>query len=276
MQSIIVPSRPTPLPPEGIPAHDRAAAPLQSLVRVRSSSMQQLLTAERLKDEFMAILSHELRSPLLAVQNAVRILSTEAGQEPAVQQQMHALIERQVRHMMLLTAGLGNISQLARGQLQPPLQRERIDLRLVLTNAMETMEPQLQQRNHRFATQLPDAPVWLQGDSERLDQVFRNLLDNASKFTNPGVALALSMHVRDGEAVVRVRDGGIGIAADALPNIFTLFMQADQGPRRVRPGLGIGLALVKTLVEMHGGRVSALSAGIGHGSEFTVRLPLEH
>jgi len=271
MQIIHVPSRSTLPPAEGIPADGRAAAQ-QSPVRSMSASMQQLLTAERLKDEFMAILGHELRSPLVAVQNAVRILSAEADQESAVRKQMYALIDRQVRHMMLLTAGLRDFAQLARGPLR--LQRERLDLRTVLANAVQTMEPQLQQRNHQFVIQLPDAPVWLQADSERLDQVFCNLLDNASKFTNPGAALTLSMHARDRDAVVRVRDAGIGIAADALPCIFTLFMQSGQSAR-VRPGLGIGLALVKTLVELHGGQVSALSAGIGHGSEFTVRLPLE-
>jgi signal transduction histidine kinase len=254
-------------------ARHEIAAAQQSLTPSVKAHVEALLTAERLKDEFMATLSHELRSPLVAVDNAVRILSAERGQDPVVQQKMHTLIERQVRHMMLLVAGLRDISRISRGNLQ--LQREKIDLCVVLANALETMQPEIQQRGQSLATRWPEEPVWLQADSDRLDQVFQNLLDNASKYTNPGGQLALSLHVRDRYAIVRLRDSGIGIAADMLPEIFNLFMQVGQSAPRARSGLGIGLALVRTLVELHGGRVSALSAGIGHGSEFTVRLPID-
>jgi signal transduction histidine kinase len=254
-------------------AHRGFDAPQQAFTRSANEQIEELLTDERLKNEFLAILGHELRSPLVAVQNAVRILNGEGGQDLVVQQRMHALIERQVRQMMLLTTGLRDVSRMSRGQLH--LHRERIDLRVVLADAIETMEPELQQRSHRLKTRLPDGPVWLQADADRLDQVFQNLLGNASKYTNPGGNIALSLQVRDHTAVVRVRDSGIGIAAHALPHIFDLFMQADQSVQRSRSGLGVGLALVQTLVELHGGRVSAMSAGIGQGSEFTVRLPID-
>jgi two-component system, sensor histidine kinase len=273
MQTIYVPSRSVPPLGGGPSAHDGFDSSQQSLRRSSKAQIEQLLTANRLKDEFMAILGHELRSPLVALQNAAHILSADAGHDILVQQKMHALIERQLRHMVRLTSGLQDLSSISRGQLR--LQRERIDLRVVLADAIETMEPELQRHSHHVTTRWPDAPVWLQGDADRLDQVFQNLLGNASKYTNPGGALALSLLVHDRHAVVRVRDSGIGITAAALPDVFTLFMQVDRAAPRARPGLGIGLTLVKTLVELHGGRVSALSAGIGHGSEFTVRLPID-
>lgn len=234
--------------------------------------IDELLGAHDLKDEFLAILGHELRSPLNAVQNAVRILSGESGQDPFVQKRMHALIERQVRHMTQLTASLVDVSRISRGELR--LQCEPIDLRIVLGHAVETMESDLQHRGHRLATLWPGTPVWLHGDADRLNEVFRNLLGNASKYTPPGGDLGLSLRIHDGDAVVCVRDSGIGIAPEALPRIFDLFMQADQAAACSRSGLGIGLALVHTLVELHGGRVSAFSDGLGQGSEFTVWLPL--
>jgi signal transduction histidine kinase len=232
-----------------------------------------LLRAERRKDEFLATLCHELRSPLGAIENALGILNGQAGQDLAMQQRLHALIERQVRHMKRLTADLLDVSGISRGQLQ--LQRDRIDLRVVLHQAVETMDLALQQRGHRLVISLPDAPVYLQADATRLQQVFHNLLANASKYTDPGGDLALILRVRDQYAVVSVRDSGIGIAADTLPLIFDLFMQVDPPARRHEAGLGIGLALVRTLVEMHGGSVAAMSAGAGQGSEFSVRLPVE-
>jgi signal transduction histidine kinase len=175
--------------------------------------------------------------------------------------------------MTQLTAGLLDVSRISRGELR--LQRERVDLRLVLGQAIETMEPDMQQRGHRLSTLWPDRPVWVHADTDRLNQVFGNLLGNASKYTDPAGNVALSLQVREHDAVVCVRDSGIGIAAEDLPQIFDLFMQADQAAARSRSGLGIGLALVRTLVELHGGRVAVFSAGLGQGSEFTVWLPLE-
>ena len=144
-----------------------------------------------------------------------------------------------------------------------------------MNNAIETLESDIKQRNHRLTTALPDAPVWLQADPGRLEQVFVNLLANASKYTDTGGELTVWMHVRDGQAVVRVRDSGIGIAPEVLPHLFDLFRQADEAAPRSQSGLGIGLALVRNLVESHGGSVTGASAGLGQGSEFTVCLPRE-
>jgi signal transduction histidine kinase len=183
------------------------------------------------------------------------------------------MIERQVRRMTQLVHDLLDVSQITHGRLH--LQRERMDLRDVLNNAVETLDSDIKQRNHRLTTALPDAPVWLQGDPGRLEQVFVNLLANASRYTDAGGELAVWVHLRDGQAVVRVRDSGIGIAPEVLPHLFDLFRQADEAASRSRSGPGIGLALVRDLVESHGGSVTGASAGLGEGSEFTVRLPRE-
>jgi signal transduction histidine kinase len=229
-----------------------------------------LTTANRRKDEFLATLSHELRSPLASIQNALHVLSTQAG-ETTARQGAQALIERQVRRMTRLVDDLLDVSRISHGRLR--LRRERIDLRAVVSNAIETLQPDIKERNHHLAVALPDAPVWLQADPWRLEQVFVNLLANASKYTDTGGELAAWMHTPDGQVVVRIRDSGIGIAPEALPHIFDLFRQTDEAAARSRSGLGIGLTLVRNLVESHGGSVTAASAGLGKGSEFTVRLP---
>jgi signal transduction histidine kinase len=155
------------------------------------------------------------------------------------------------------------------------LQPERIDLRDVVSNAIETLGPDINERHHRLTTALPDVPVWLQGDPGRLEQVFVNLLGNASRYTDTGGDLAVWMHTRAGQAIVRVRDSGTGIAPEALPQLFDVSRRADDAAPRSQSGLGIGLALVRNLVESHGGSVTGASAGLGQGSEFTVRLPRE-
>ncbi len=232
--------------------------------------VEELTTANRRKDEFLAMLSHELRSPLAAIQNAVRLLSSQTGETPP-RHRTQGLIERQVRRMTQLVDDLLDVSRISHGRLH--LQRERIDLRVVVSHAVETLESDINERHQQLTTALPDAPVWLQADPWRLEQVFVNLLANASRYTDAGGELAVWMHTRDGQAVVGIRDSGIGIAPDALPHIFDLFKQADEAAPRSKSGLGIGLALVRNLVELHGGSVTAASAGIGQGSEFTVRLP---
>jgi signal transduction histidine kinase len=163
------------------------------------------------------------------------------------------------------------VSRITCGRLR--LRRERVDLCAVVRDAIQTLESDLDQRNHRVAATWPDAPIWLHADASRLEQVFVNLLANASKYTDAGGVLALSVHTRDRHAIVCVRDSGIGIAHDVLPHIFDLFVQADEAAPRSRSGLGIGLALVRMIAELHGGSVIAASAGLGQGSEFTVRLP---
>src|ERR1700681_4785443 len=232
--------------------------------------VEELATANRRKDEFLAMLSHELRSPLAAIQNAVRLLSSQTGETPP-RQRTQALIERQVRRMTQLVDDLLDVSRISHGRLH--LKRERIDLRVVVSNAIETLELDINERHQQLITALPDAPVWLQADPRRLEQVFVNLLANASRYTDSGGELAVWVDTRDGQAVVGVRDSGIGMAPDALTHIFDLFKQADEVAPRSRSGLGIGLALVRKLVELHEGSLTAASAGVGQGSEFTVRLP---
>jgi len=223
-------------------------------------------------DPFLAVVSHELRSPLASILNAVRFLSRQADETPT-RQKMQILLERQARRMTQLVDDLLDVSRITNGRVQ--LHRERIDLRVVVNNAIETVAPDISARHHRLATESPDAPVWLYADPGRLEQVFVNLLGNAAKYTDTGGELSVWVHIRKDQAVIRVRDSGIGIAADALPHIFDLFKQADAGDPRSKSGLGVGLAVVRDLVELHGGSVMAASAGAGRGSEFTVRLPRE-
>ena len=234
--------------------------------------VEELIIANRRKDEFLAVLAHELRNPLAAIHNGIRLLSHQT-QDTAVPQKIEAMIERQVRRMIQLVDELLDVSRITHGRLR--LQRERMDLRDVVKNAIQTLESNLKQCNHRLTTTLPDTPVWLQADPTRLEQVFVNLLANASKYTNTGGELAVSVHARDGQAVVRVRDSGVGIAPEVLPHLFDLFRQADEAAPHSQSGLGIGLALVRNLVESHGGSVTGASAGLGRGSEFTVCLPRE-
>jgi len=240
--------------------------PLQALLRV-----EELAAANRRKDEFLAMLAHELRSPLSSIHYAVHLLGRHIGEAPA-QQRMQAVIERQLHRMTQLVDELLDVSRITSGRLH--LQRERLDLRDVLSRAIETLESDLLERHHRLSIELPASPVWLEGDACRLEQVFVNLLANASRYTDAGGELAVWVHTKESQAVVRVRDSGIGIAPEALPHIFDLFEQAHEADPRSKAGLGVGLAVVRNIVELHGGSVTAASAGSGQGSEFTVRLPV--
>jgi signal transduction histidine kinase len=234
--------------------------------------VEELIIANRRKDEFLAVLAHELRTPLAAIYNGIHLLSHQA-RDTAVPQKIGAMLERQVCRMIQLVDDLLDVSRITHGRLR--LQRERMDLRDVVKNAIQTVDSDIKQGNHRLITALPDEPVWLHADPWRLEQVFVNLLANASKYTNTGGELAVLVHARDGRAVVRVRDSGVGIAPEVLPHLFDLFRQADEAAPRSQAGLGIGLALVRNLVESHGGSVTGASAGLGQGSEFTVCLPRE-
>ena len=232
--------------------------------------VDELVSANRRKDEFLAVLGHELRNPLASIHYGFRLLDHQTRDIPAVSK-TKAMIERQVGRMTQLVDDLLDVSLVAHGRLR--LRRERIDLREVVGNAIETLESDIKQRNHWLTTSLPDTPVWLQADPGRLEQVFVNLLANASKYTDSGGELTVGVYVRGDLAVVQVRDTGIGIAPEILPYVFDLFRQADHAAPRSQSGLGIGLALVRSLVESHGGLVTGESAGLGHGSEFTVCLP---
>jgi len=226
---------------------------------------------QRRTHEFLAVLSHELRNSLGGIRCAAGILRLDVSAAPNVVK-ARVLIERQVDQMTRLVEDLMDVSQIQSGQLR--LQRERFDLCVLATHAVEAVELTMQQRSHRMTTSFPSEPVWLQADPTRLEQVFVNLLVNAAKYTAAGGDVGLSIEHRGDEAIVRVRDTGIGIAADVLPDVFDLFVQADRSPRRAVAGLGVGLALVRNLVESHGGSVTAASDGLGKGSEFTVRLPV--
>ena len=261
--------------PRAITAHRELLIPepynSQSQSRLLSR-IESLVIADRRKDESMALLSHELRSPLASIQNAIAVLRIRST-DPSLQQRMHVLIERQVRQIALLTSSLSQMPGPRPEDL--PLQRERIDLCTVLSRAAETVTPEFSQRHHYVSVDMPLSSIWIFADPSRLEQVFVNLLSNASKYSDVGGRITMSMQVRDAHAVVQIRDSGIGIAADSLPHIFDLFVRADTTAVRTRSGRGIGLALVRSIVDSHHGNVSAASGGIGQGSEFTVRLKID-
>jgi signal transduction histidine kinase len=250
---------------------DAAAATRSSPSGSLAVEKHRLLLADRRKDEFLAMLSHELRSPLAAIQNAIAILRSPRGADATVQGGMHELIDRQVRQMSLLANGLLDVGGIARGQLE--LQCAQIDLVTVLIRAMETVQSDISGRNQALSAALPRSSIWVLADPNRLEQVFVNLLTNASKYTDEGGHISMSLLAEDGYAVARVKDSGMGIAAHMLAHVFDLFMQVPVASARSRSGVGVGLALVRKLVEMHDGSVTALSAGLGQGSEFVVRLP---
>jgi signal transduction histidine kinase len=234
------------------------------------SSGQELGTEIDRNNAFMTVFSHEMRNSLAAIRSAACILRMETSAGPPAAK-ARVLIERQVGQMTRLVEDLLDVSRVRSGQLR--LQRERVDLRAVADHAAQTVDYIMQQRSHRMTTLLPDAPVWLQADPARLEQVLVNLLSNAAKYTDSGGHIRLAVEREKGEAVVRIRDTGIGIDPDVLPHVFDFFFQADPSSPRADAGLGIGLALVRSLVERHGGHVTVASAGTGRGSEFTVRLP---
>jgi signal transduction histidine kinase len=238
-----------------------------------ATKIEQLSTANRRKDEFLAVLSHELRSPLASIQHSIGVLRSRSGAEETVQRGMHELIERQVRQIAQLASGLLDVGRITSGHLL--VERRRVDLRAILANAIETLEPEICRRGQALLPTWAASVIWLLADTHRLEQVFVNLLANASKYTDAGGQVSLLVSAHDGHAIVRIKDSGIGIAANALPHIFDLYVRADATSARSRSGLGIGLALVHKIVHLHGGTVTATSAGLGHGSEFIVRLPTE-
>ena len=231
----------------------------------------ELQESDRHKNEFLAMLGHELRNPLAPIRNALHIMRLTAGDSPAVQS-VAQMMERQVAQMVRLVDDLLDVSRVSRGTIE--LRKETVDLASIINNAVEASRPMCESMGHRLAVTLPPQPVWLDADPSRLVQVVGNLLNNACKFTERGGRIGLSVAQEDGQAVIRVRDSGVGIGADQLPQVFDLFMQVDRSLGRSVSGLGLGLTLVKSLVEIHGGTVQAHSAGLGQGSEFVVRLPM--
>jgi signal transduction histidine kinase/CheY-like chemotaxis protein len=228
-----------------------------------------LREADRRKNEFLATLAHELRNPLAPIRNAVEMLD-DAPQESRVARMAQAMIKRQLGHMVRLVDDLLDVSRIAKGKLQ--LRRERIELTTVVESAVEESRPIIDAAKHRLTILLPLERIFLDGDPTRLSQVFSNLLTNAAKYTDSGGEICLSAERQGGEIVVSVRDTGIGIDARHLSGIFDMFSQVEPALSRSQGGLGIGLSLVKKLVELHGGTIVAHSDGPGRGSEFRVRL----
>jgi signal transduction histidine kinase/integral membrane sensor domain MASE1/ActR/RegA family two-component response regulator len=233
-----------------------------------------LQEADRRKDEFLAMLAHELRNPLAPLANGLHILRLTGGSGP-VADQTRSMMERQLHHLTRLVDDLLDVSRIMRGKAQ--LNPRQIDLVPLVREAVEDQRPVLEKAGLTVRVQLPQAPVWMSADAVRLVQVIHNLLDNAGKFTDSGgeVIVSVTIEKAPNQAVLSVRDTGVGIEPDLLPRVFDVFMQADRSLARTRGGLGLGLAVVKGLVGLHGGEVRVASAGRGHGAEFTVRLPLD-
>lgn len=230
-----------------------------------------LKESDRRKDEFLATLAHELRNPLAPIRNGLQIMQL-AGDQPEKIEQMRAMMERQLGQMVRMIDDLLDLSRISRGKVE--LRKERVQLATVLQHAIEVARPAINEAGHELVIDAPSEAIFVHADATRLTQVFANLLNNAAKFTERGGRIELAVQRDGSHAVVRVCDNGIGIPADALPRIFDMFSQVDQSLERTRGGLGIGLSLVRGLVEMHGGSVAAHSEGHANGSEFTVRLPV--
>jgi PAS domain S-box-containing protein len=230
-----------------------------------------LREADRRKDEFLATLAHELRNPLAPIRNAVELMRLSNG-EAALRDEARSMMERQVAQLVRLVDDLLDISRITRGKLR--LRREPVELTTMVRGAVEAARPCIDAQGHRLSVTLPPGPTHLDADPTRLSQVLSNLLTNAAKYTERGGHIGLAAEREGGDVVVSVRDTGIGIAAEHLAHIFEMFSQVDPALERSQGGLGIGLALVRGLVELHGGSVEARSGGPGRGSEFTVRLPI--
>ena len=228
-----------------------------------------LQEADRRKDEFLATLSHELRNPLAPLRNALHVMRI-AGQGPSELAPVRQMMERQVNHLVRLVDDLLEMSRISRGVLE--LRTERVDLNQIAADALEVNEPHIRSRDHEVHVALAPTPTWVRGDPLRLTQVMGNLLNNAIKYTPQGGQIWVTLERSGSDALFAVRDNGVGISAQALPRVFDLFHRGDR--LGAETGLGIGLTLVQTLVQMHGGSVTAYSAGPGNGSTFTVRLPL--
>jgi PAS domain S-box-containing protein len=240
----------------------------------RKYAEEALQEADRRKDQFLAMLAHELRNPLGPVLNAVHLLQHH-GDDAGTRATAVDILVRQVRHLGRLVDGLLEATRVVRGGIE--LRRERLDLARLVRTTAEDRRPALAQAGLALAVRTPQTPVWVRGDATRLAQALQNLLDNAGRFTDAGGRVEVGLDADAGrrEAVLSVRDTGVGIEPEMLPRLFDVFAQADRSLARSRGGLGLGLTVVRGLVELHGGRVAAASAGPGRGAEFTVRLPLE-
>ena len=238
-----------------------------------SRRAKELAAADRRKDEFLATLAHELRNPLAPLRSALDLLG-QVSEHQNVAGQARAIMERQLRHMVRLVDDLLDLSRVSTGRIE--LRLETAELAAIVHGAVETSRPLIEQGGHHLSVRLPPEPLFLKADVTRLAQVFSNLLNNAAKYTPRGGRIELAVEAQDGFAAVHVRDSGVGIPAHMVTRVFDMFVQVDRSLEKSHGGLGIGLTIVKQLVDMHGGWVAARSEGPGRGSEFTVRLPLLH
>jgi signal transduction histidine kinase len=259
-----------------VPLRDRAGKVYGAIaafvdITARKRAEEALKDADRRKDDFLAMLAHELRNPLAPVRNAAELLKHLRPADPQIQWATE-VIDRQANHLVRLVDDLLDVSRITRGTIN--IRKEALDLRELVVRCAETGRSIVGARGHLLQVGLPEQPVPVHGDATRLNQVLSNLLDNAAKYTDAGGTISLSLAAAAGQAVIRVRDNGIGIAPEMLPHIFEPFTQADRSLDRAQGGLGIGLSVVRRIVEKHRGQVSAASEGLGKGSEFTVFLPL--
>jgi signal transduction histidine kinase len=259
-----------PMEPEELVAHVRALLRLRHSEQERTRALQALQEADRRKDEFLAMLAHELRNPLAPIRNAVEIL--RISQDRAVRDRARELVGRQVEHLARLVDDLLEVSRITRGKVA--LQRNPVRLAALVRSALDIARPHLESQRHQVdvVDGVPGDP-WIDVDAVRVSQVLGNLLHNAAKFTPAGGRIRISTAFAADALEIAVEDNGVGIPADVLPGIFELFAQADRSLDRSQGGLGIGLSLARGLVEMHGGSLAASSPGGGQGSRFTVRLP---
>jgi signal transduction histidine kinase/ActR/RegA family two-component response regulator len=258
------------------PLHDedgdlRGAVNVLVDISDRKRAEQALREADRRKDQFLAILAHELRNPLAPIQNGLQLLRLD-GESSETRAEACTMMERQVRQLVRLVDDLMDVSRITSNKLL--LRKERVELAAVVLGAVESARPLIESLGHELIVTLPEQPVYLEADLTRLGQVFLNLLQNAAKYTERGGRIALTATCQRNHVVVTVSDTGIGIPPDMLPRVFDFFTQVERTIERSQGGLGIGLGLVRGLVEMHGGTIEAKSEGLGCGSEFVVRLPV--
>jgi len=253
----------------GRPGENRVVLMFRDVTE-RTRIEQAFRDADRRKDEFLAMLAHELRNPLAPIAAAAELLHV-SGCDAVRVEQASAVIGRQVRHISGLIDDLLDVSRVTRGMI--PLDKVRTDVKQVVADAIEQVRPLLEHRGHRLTLQMPTGPALVSGDPKRLVQVVANLLNNAVKYTPPGGDIGLELGADGATVRLDIVDNGIGMSADVLERAFDLFAQAEREADRAQGGLGIGLALVRSLVELHGGDVAAGSAGLGQGSRFTVRVP---
>lgn len=240
---------------------------LESALHQRAA---ELAAADKRKDEFLAMLAHELRNPLAPILNAVQLMRARGSDDPTLRQ-AREVVERQARHMGRLLDDLLDISRITRGEIQ--LRREATLLSRLVEDASQTSRPLIEAHGHQLAFRLPAEPIWLNVDVTRLTQVLSNLLNNAAKYTPDGGEIALEAALDGDDVQIVVRDSGRGIPPEMLASVFDLFVQVNPSIDRAQGGLGLGLTLVKRILDLHGGSVEARSSGVGKGSEFVVRLP---